>query len=248
MREGMRAWDGLRPVTIETGFTDHPAGSVLYRCGRTVVLCTASVEARVPPFRVGRGGWVTAEYSLLPGSTHTRARREVTQGRVQGRTAEIQRLIGRALRPAVDLEALGEHTIHLDCDVLQADGGTRTAAITGAWVALVLAIAKLKADGALEGNPLAAQVAAVSAGIIDGHPRLDLDYEEDVRADVDANVVMLSTGEFVEVQATGEGGALSRAHLDAVLDVCARGIATLHTLQRDALARAGADLPLARPA
>jgi ribonuclease PH len=209
-----------------------------------MVLCTASVEERVPAHRIGRGGWVTAEYALLPGSTHQRAKREVVQGRVQGRTAEIQRLIGRSLRPAVDLEALGERTIHLDCEVLQADGGTRTASITGAWVALVLALAKLRAEDRITTNPLCAQVAAVSVGLVGGRPLLDLDYEEDARAEVDANLVMLSTGAFVEVQATGEGGVLHRADLDRLLDVGAQGIDALHRLQTKALVDAGAALPL----
>lgn len=218
MRHDGRAYDEARRLELEPGFTTNPAGSVLVRCGRTMVLCTATLEDRVPRFRLGVGGWLTAEYAMTPGSTRDRFARESMRGKVKGRTHEIQRLIGRSLRAAIDLEALGEHTIHLDCEVLQADGGTRTASITGAWVALALAVDQLLENETLETSPLIAQVAAVSCGVVDGDVVVDLDYVEDSSAEVDANLVMTHTGEFVEVQATGEGGTLARTQLVRMLD------------------------------
>jgi len=204
-RANRRAADQMRPVCFDRGFTRHAEGSVLIAFGDTRVLCTASVDSTVPPFLRGRGrGWVTAEYGMLPRSTHTRMQREATRGRQGGRTLEIQRLIGRALRQAVDLDALGERTITIDCDVLQADGGTRTASITGGWVALADALDRLVSAGALSETPLIAQVAAVSTGIVDGQVLLDLDYSEDSRADTDMNVVMDNEGRFIEVQGTAE--------------------------------------------
>lgn len=204
MREDRRP-DELRPIDIDTGFNIHAEGSALTSFGDTRVLCTASVEDRVPPFRRGSGsGWVTAEYSMLPRSTHTRGAREATRGRQTGRTHEIQRLIGRSLRAVVDMEKLGECTIHLDCDVLQADGGTRTASITGAWVALRLAINQMLGEGIIEEDPICGQVAAISCGIVDGVPLLDLQYSEDAMAQMDANFVMDAAGRMIECQATAE--------------------------------------------
>src|SRR6478752_6450057 len=221
-REGRsdgRADDQLRPVTITRNWLDHAAGSVLVEFGRTRVLCVASASEGVPRWRKGSGqGWVTAEYAMLPGSTNTRTDRESVRGRIGGRTHEISRLVGRSLRAIIDYQALGENTIVLDCDVLQADGGTRTASITGAYVALADAVAHLKSVGALKGEPLTGSVAAISVGIIDGEPRLDLPYEEDVRADTDMNVVMTGDGKFVEVQGTAEAEPFDRALLDALLD------------------------------
>jgi ribonuclease PH len=232
-----RADDELRPITFTRGFQDHPAGSVLVSFGRTKVLCAASASVGVPRWRKDSGlGWVTAEYAMLPSATHTRSDRESVKGRVGGRTHEISRLIGRSLRAAIDYKALGENTINIDCDVLVADGGTRTAAITGAWVALADAVAHLKAQGALSGEPLVGSVAAVSVGIIDGVPRLDLPYEEDVRAETDMNVVMTGSGKFVEVQGTAEGEPFDRAELDALLSLAAKGCADLTRLQHEALA------------
>jgi ribonuclease PH len=242
VRTDGRSDGALRRIEIEPGFTTNPAGSALIRFGRTMVLCTASVAEEVPRFRVGRGGWLTAEYAMAPGSTHTRGDRESVRGRVQGRTHEIQRLIGRSLRAAIDLGPLGERTIHLDCEVLQADGGTRTAAITGAWVALGLATARLLREGKIERSPLHTVISAVSVGVVDGRCLVDLCYEEDVRADVDANVVLTSAGEFVEVQATGEGGTLRRDQLDAMLDAAAAAAVELRRVQLGAL---GADATLA---
>jgi len=228
-----RAADELRPITITRHWLDHAAGSVLVEFGKTRVLCAASASTGVPRWRRDSGlGWVTAEYAMLPSSTHTRSDRESVKGRIGGRTHEISRLIGRSLRAVIDYKALGENTIVLDCDVLQADGGTRTAAITGAYVAL----AHLRAKGALAGEPLTGSVAAVSVGIIDGEPRLDLPYEEDVRAETDMNVVMTGDGAFVEVQGTAEGAAFGRDELDALLDLGAQGCADLTRRQRNALA------------
>ncbi len=237
-RPSGRAPDQLREVRIERGYTRHAEGSVLVSFGQTRVLCNASVENRVPGFLRGKGeGWVTAEYGMLPRATHTRSDREASRGKQGGRTLEIQRLIGRSLRACVDRGALGERTITLDCDVLQADGGTRTAAITGAYVALADAVAHLRGNGALTGEPLTGSVAAVSVGIIDGVPRLDLPYVEDVRAETDMNVVMTGTGSFVEVQGTAEGAAFDRAELDALLSLAERGCADLTRMQQEALAR-----------
>jgi ribonuclease PH len=231
-----RADDELRPVTLTRGWLDHAAGSVLVEFGRTRVLCAASASEGVPRWRKGSGlGWVTAEYAMLPSSTHTRSDRESVKGRIGGRTHEISRLIGRSLRAVIDYKALGENTITLDCDVLQADGGTRTAAITGAYVALADACDWLGARGALKGKPLTGSVAAVSVGIIDGAPRLDLPYEEDVRAETDMNIVMTGDGRFVEVQGTAEGAAFDRAELDALLALGEKGCADLTRLQREAL-------------
>lgn len=230
-----RSDSDLRRVEIEPGFTTNPAGSVLIRFGRTMVLCTASLADDVPRFRLGKGGWLTAEYAMAPGSTHTRGEREASRGKVQGRTHEIQRLIGRSLRAAVDLSAFGERTIHLDCEVLQADGGTRTAAVTGAWTALALAADSLLRVGAIERSPVREMVAAVSVGVVDGRCLVDLCYEEDVRADVDANLVMTGAGEFVEVQATGEGGTLNRRDLNRMLDDGEQAIRALHRAQLRAL-------------
>ncbi len=235
-----RAFDELRPVTLQRNWSMHPEGSVLVEFGNTRVLCTASVTEGVPRWRRGSGlGWVTAEYAMLPRATNTRADRESVKGKIGGRTHEISRLIGRSLRACVDLKALGENSIVLDCDVLQADGGTRTAAITGAYVALADAIAWLAARHALRGKPSEAlhrSVAAVSVGVVGGEPALDLGYEEDVVADVDMNVVCTGTGEFVEVQGTGEQGVFDRATLDGLLDLAGAGCAELTQLQREALA------------
>src|SRR5208282_5943598 len=231
-RSGGRAHDELRPVEIETGFVRTATGSALISAGETRVICTASVQDSVPRWMAGQGrGWVTAEYAMLPASTGERKQRDVTRGRPDGRTVEIQRLIGRSLRGAVDFAALGERTIYLDCDVLQADGGTRCASITGAYVALALACARLRADGLLERSPLTVSVAAVSCGIIDGVALLDLDYSEDSAAEVDANVVMTGDGGLIEVQATAERTPLSRAHLDELLALAAGGIEYLRALQ-----------------
>jgi ribonuclease PH len=234
-----RSDDELRRVTITRGFQKYPAGSVLVEFGDTKVLCAASVTEGVPRWRKGSGlGWLTAEYAMLPSATNTRGERESVKGRVGGRTHEISRLIGRSLRACIDLRALGENTIALDCDVLQADGGTRTAAVTGAYVALADAVAWLGARGQLaEEKPLSAAVAAVSVGVVDGAVRLDLPYEEDSRAEVDANVVGTDTGQLIEVQSTGEGGTFSRTELDAMLDVAQAGIGQLFVLQAEALAR-----------
>ncbi|WP_141014163.1 ribonuclease PH [Nocardioides sambongensis] len=231
-REDGRADDELRSITITRNWLDHPAGSVLVEFGRTRVLCAASASEGVPRWRKGSGlGWVTAEYAMLPAATNTRSARESVKGRIGGRTHEISRLIGRSLRAVIDDAALGENTIQIDCDVLQADGGTRTAAITGAYVALADACATLGVPKALTGS-----VAAVSVGIIDGVPRLDLPYVEDVRAETDMNVVMTGDGRFVEVQGTAEGAAFDRSELDALLGLAERGCADLTRLQAEALA------------
>lgn len=237
MRPSGRSADEIRPVTFETEFTRHAEGSVLASFGDTRVLCTASVEERVPPFLRGAGkGWVTAEYGMLPRSTHTRSAREAARGKQSGRTQEIQRLIGRSLRAAVDLTALGERTITLDCDVLQADGGTRTAAISGSYVALAIAARALVEKQALKRNPIHGQVAAISAGIFAGEPVLDLDYAEDSQAETDLNLVMNDAGHFIELQGTAEGHALRHDELNRLLELGAKGIADLIVLQRDALA------------
>jgi len=231
-----RASNALRPVTIETGYLRHAEGSALITVGHTRVLCAASVETRVPGFLRGTGsGWVTAEYGMLPRSTHTRSDREAARGRQGGRTMEIQRLIGRSLRASIDLDRLGEQSMVIDCDVLQADGGTRTASITGGWVALAMAIEGMQRKGLLPTSPLRTQVAATSVGIIEGTPILDLDYVEDSSAGVDSNVVMLGTGQLVEVQGTAEGEPFSRQTLNTMLDLAEAGIRELFSMQRAAL-------------
>jgi ribonuclease PH len=229
----------LRPTAIEPGFMRTATGSALISVGETRVICTASAEQSVPRWMAGKGtGWVTAEYGMLPASTGARKQRDATRGRQDGRTVEIQRLIGRSLRGVVDFQALGERTIYLDCDVLQADGGTRCASITGAYVALSLACARLQADGQLRGSPLTGSVAGVSCGIISGTALLDLDYSEDSTAEVDANVVMTGDGGLVEVQATAERTPLSRAHLDELLALAAAGIERLRAAQEQVIAQA----------
>ncbi|MBK7617662.1 MAG: ribonuclease PH [Vitreoscilla sp.] len=237
-----RAVTSLRPLRITRGYTRHAEGSVLIEFGDTRVLCTASVEERVPPHKKGSGeGWVTAEYGMLPRSTHTRSDREAARGKQSGRTQEIQRLIGRSLRCVFDLKALGERTITLDCDVLQADGGTRTAAITGAFVAAQDAVNVLLAAGKIAASPIRDHVAAISVGIVEGTPLLDLEYVEDSACDTDMNVVMTGTGGFVEVQGTAEGASFSRAEMDQLLQLATDGIATLVKAQKAAL-----DQPLSR--
>jgi ribonuclease PH len=236
MRPSKRRPDELRPLRFTRGFTRHAEGSVLVEFGDTRVLCTASVEERVPPFLRGAGrGWITAEYGMLPRATSERTPREAARGRQGGRTLEIQRLIGRSLRAAADLSALGERTITLDCDVLQADGGTRTAAISGAWVALSDAVAVLRGQGLLATSPLIRQVAAVSVGIFQGAPVLDLDYAEDSSAETDMNLVMDDAGGIIEIQGTAEGQAFSRAELDMLLDLGSAGIERIMAAQRAAL-------------
>jgi ribonuclease PH len=235
IRPSGRAPDELRPLSFERSYTRHAEGSVLVSFGDTRVLCTASVEDGVPSFLRGSAqGWVTAEYGMLPRATHTRSAREAARGKQTGRTQEIQRLIGRALRAVVDLRALGERTVTMDCDVLQADGGTRTAAITGSFVALADAVDRLIGKRAILSNPLHGQVAAVSVGIYRGTPVLDLDYAEDSNAETDMNVVMNSGGAFIEVQGTAEGHAFRRHELDQLLDLAAQGIARLHAAQLNA--------------
>jgi ribonuclease PH len=237
VRPSGRAPDQLRPVSIERGYTRHAEGSVLVSFGNTRVLCTASVDNKVPGFLRGKGeGWVTAEYGMLPRSTHTRSDREAARGKQGGRTLEIQRLIGRTLRACVDRGALGERTITLDCDVLQADGGTRTAAITGAYVALVDAVGWLRKRGEIKRDPIFGAVAAVSVGVYQGVPVLDLDYDEDSACDTDMNVVMNDGGGFIELQGTAEGHAFRRDELDALLALAENGIGQLLELQRQALA------------
>lgn len=237
-RAHQRALDALRPVTFVRNFTRYAEGSVLISMGETKVLCTASVQEKVPPFLKGKEqGWVTAEYGMLPRSTHTRSDREAARGKQSGRTQEIQRLIGRSLRAVIDMKALGERTIQIDCDVLQADGGTRCASITGAWVALADAIDGLLASGAISASPLLDSVAAVSVGVVNGQPRLDLDYEEDSSCDADVNVVMTGSGRFVEVQGTAEGHTFDRAMLGQLLDLADKGIRELN--QAASHARAG---------
>ena len=235
-----RAANELRPVTIEPGFVRTATGSALISMGETRVICTASVQESVPRWMSGQGrGWVTAEYGMLPASTGERKQRDVSKGRLDGRSVEIQRLIGRSLRGVVDFKALGERTVYIDCDVLQADGGTRCASITGGMVALRLACERLIREGSLKSAPLTGTVAAVSAGIVDGVPLLDLDYSEDSAAEVDANVVMTGTGGLVEVQATAERTPLSRAHLDELLALAAGGIEALRRAQDEAVANSG---------
>ena len=229
---GRRA-DQLRPVRITRHYTKHAEGSVLIEFGDTKVLCTASIEDRVPGFLKGKGqGWMTAEYGMLPRSTHTRSDREAARGKQSGRTQEIQRLIGRSLRAVTDLTALGERTLQLDCDVIQADGGTRTASITGAWVAARDAIATLQKAGLVTGNPLKDQVAAISVGIFEGMPVLDLDYAEDSNCDTDMNIVMTGAGHFVEIQGTAEGAAFTRVEMNSLLDLAGGGIGELIELQK----------------
>ncbi len=237
MRSSQRAADALRTVRITRHYTRHAEGSVLIEFGDTKVICTASVDETVPGFLKGKGqGWVTAEYGMLPRSTHSRMRREAASGKQSGRTQEIQRLIGRSLRAVVDLAKLGERQIQIDCDVIQADGGTRTASITGAYIALADAINGLLAAGKLGENPLRQHVAAISVGIVDGVPLLDLDYEEDSGCETDMNVVMTGDGRFVEVQGTAEGVPFSREEMNALLALAEKGIAELVLLQRQALA------------
>ena len=238
MRPSGRSTEEMRLVQFSTNFASYAEGSVLMEFGKTRVLATASLEHKVPHFLKGRGeGWVTAEYGMLPRATHTRNPREAVRGKQGGRTLEIQRLIGRSLRAAVDRVALGERTITVDCDVLQADGGTRTAAITGGYVALALAIAKLMKEGELKSNPLHGQIAAVSVGIYKGMPILDLDYAEDAEAETDMNIVMNEANGFVEVQGTAEGHAFQRGELDQLLDLATKGIRLLLTKQAEALGR-----------
>jgi ribonuclease PH len=233
MRIDSRQNDELRPTRLTPNFLLHPEGSVLIEAGRTRVICTASVEERVPPFLRGTGkGWVTAEYGMLPRATTTRTTREASAGKVGGRTQEIQRLIGRSLRSVTSLPALGERTVWIDCDVIQADGGTRTAAITGGFVALVLALEKLRASGALPRIPITGFVAATSVGIVGGEPMLDLAYEEDSRADTDMNVVQTGDGRFIEVQGTAEAEPFSREALDSLLALASGGIQSLVALQQ----------------
>ena len=236
LRNGGRAAHQLRPVRITRGYTIHAEGSVLIEFGNTKVLCTASVEEKVPGHKKGSGeGWVTAEYGMLPRATHTRSDREAARGKQSGRTQEIQRLIGRSLRAVFDLKKLGERTIHLDCDVLQADGGTRTAAITGAFVAAQDAVNTLLASGKLSATPITQPVAAISVGIVGGTPLLDLEYTEDAACDTDMNVVMTGAGHFVEVQGTAEGLAFTRAEMDALLALAEQGIVELMALQQQSL-------------
>jgi ribonuclease PH len=238
VRSGARAANKLRAVRITRGYTIHAEGSVLVEFGDTKVLCTASVEEKVPGHKKGSGeGWVTAEYGMLPRATHTRNDREAARGKQSGRTQEIQRLIGRSMRAVFDLSLLGERTVHLDCDVLQADGGTRTAAITGAFVAAQDAVSKLLAQGKLRVTPIRGHVAAISVGIVQGTPMLDLDYTEDSACDTDMNVVMTGAGHFVEVQGTAEGVAFSRQEMDALLALAAQGISDLVVLQKQALSK-----------
>ena len=236
-RPHQRPADALRPVRITRGYTIHAEGSVLIEFGQTKVLCTASVEEKVPPHKRGSGeGWVTAEYGMLPRATHTRSSREAAKGKQSGRTQEIQRLIGRSMRAVFDLQLLGERTISLDCDVLQADGGTRTASITGAFVAAQDAVNKLLADGVIERSPIKDHVAAISVGILEGTPLLDLEYVEDSACDTDMNVVMTGKGHFVEVQGTAEGVAFTRDEMNALLDLAEKGIGELIDRQKQALA------------
>ncbi|MGI9213190.1 MAG: ribonuclease PH [Methylococcaceae bacterium] len=236
MRPSGRNPDELRDIILNCHYTKHAEGSVLVEYGDTRVLCTASIEDRVPPFLKGKGcGWITAEYGMLPRATHERSQREASRGRQGGRTMEIQRLIGRALRATLDLNALGERTLTLDCDVLQADGGTRTASITGSYVALSLAVERLIKQRKLKSNPLHGQIAAVSVGIYKGIPILDLDYNEDSEAETDMNVVMNDAGAFIELQGTAEGHAFRREELDAMLGLAEQGIRRLMDIQRQAL-------------
>ncbi len=239
MRPSGREPDQMRPVIFTPNYTKHAEGSVLAEFGDTRVLCTASVESRVPPWMRGAGhGWVTGEYGMLPRSTHSRSGREAARGKQGGRTMEIQRLIGRSLRAATDLDALGERTVTLDCDVLQADGGTRTAAISGAYIALLIAMQKLCKERKLKTNPVHGQIAAVSVGIYRGVPVLDLDYEEDSQAETDMNVVMNEAGRFVEVQGTAEGHAFTREEFDTLLEMASAGVSEIIVAQNAAIAKA----------
>jgi ribonuclease PH len=236
MRKDGRKANQIRPVVITRDYLRHPKGSVLIEMGDTRVICAASVEEGVPPFLKNSGrGWLTAEYAMIPSSTHERSARESSKGKVGGRTHEIQRLIGRALRAVTDLTAFGERTIHIDCDVIQADGGTRTAAITGAFVALVDAFRKLRREGLVDRMPVRDFVSAVSVGIVDGEMLLDLQYEEDHRAEVDMNIVMTRGGLFIELQGTAEGAPFNRGRLDGLTDLAVRGIATLTQKQVEIL-------------
>ena len=238
MRPSDRSPDQLRPVTLETGVNRYAEGSCLVSFGQTKVLVTASVEEHLPPWLRGKGqGWVTAEYGMLPRATHTRGRREAASGKQSGRTQEIQRLIGRSLRAVVDLKALGERQVTLDCDVIQADGGTRTAAITGAWVALASALDYLREEGVLKTDPLTDQVAAISCGVFNDTPVLDLDYEEDSSAEADSNFVLTGSGSIVEIQATGEKRGFSRPEFDRLFALAHGGCETLFALQRQAIGR-----------
>lgn len=239
-----RQQDGLRPMRITPGYIKHAEGSVLIEVGDTKVICTATLEDRVPPFMKGQGkGWITAEYSMLPRATQTRNQREASKGKLTGRTMEIQRLIGRALRSVVDLDKLGERTITLDCDVIQADGGTRTTSITGAFVAMAYAINKLCLDKSLTVFPIKDYLASVSVGVVNGTPYLDLKYEEDSAAKVDMNVVMTGSGQFVEVQGTGEEAPFSREELDALLGLAEKGIHDMIQVQKQALGPIAALIP-----
>jgi ribonuclease PH len=231
-----RKADELRAIKITPGFTSHAEGSVLIEFGQTRVLCNCSVLEKVPPHQKGtQEGWVTAEYGMLPRSTHTRSDREAAKGKQSGRTQEIQRLIGRSMRAVFDLKKLGERTLHLDCDVIQADGGTRTASITGAYVAAQIAIDKLMKSGVLKENPIKDAVAAISVGLMNNHALLDLDYTEDSQCDTDMNVVMTGSGHFVEVQGTAEGAAFTRTEMNALLDIAQKGIEELISHQKNAL-------------
>ena len=235
-RPSGRADDQLRAIRITRQYTKHAEGSVLIECGDTKVICTASIEEKVPGFLKGKGqGWLTAEYGMLPRSTHSRMDREAARGKQSGRTQEIQRLIGRSLRAAVDLQAFGERTLHLDCDVIQADGGTRTASITGAMVAAYDALSRLAQAGQIAAIPVRHFVAAISVGMVDGRPVLDLDYVEDSGCDTDMNVVMTEAGHFIEVQGTAEGAAFDRAGMDRLLDLAGKGIRELVAMQKQAL-------------
>ncbi len=236
LREDSRSLDQLREARITTGFTMHAEGSVLIEMGNTKVICTASVSEKLPPFLRNKGrGWVTAEYSMLPRATEDRNIREAAKGKLSGRTMEIQRLIGRSLRACIDLEKLGERSITVDCDVIQADGGTRTASITGGFIALALAVNKLIAEGKLPENPILSNVAAISVGIVDDKPMIDLKYTEDAAAQVDMNVIMNADGEYVEVQGTGEEATYTRAELNAMLDLAEQGIKELVEMQNKAI-------------
>lgn len=236
MRPSGRQLDQLRTITISTNYTKHAEGSVLIECGDTKVICTATVEERVPGFLRNQGkGWVTAEYGMLPRSTSNRMRREANSGKQGGRTMEIQRLIGRSLRACIDTEKLGERTITLDCDVIQADGGTRTASISGAYVALVLAVNQLIADGKLKESPVTSQIAAISVGIFNGEPVLDLDYDEDCTAETDMNIVMNRDGGFIEIQGTAEGAAFSSEELNALLELGKKGTGEIFAIQNQVI-------------
>ena len=230
-----RAWDQLRPMEITPGFNQFAEGSCLIRCGSTMVLCTASVEEKTPPHVPEGEGWVTAEYSMLPRANRERSKRDIAKLKLSPRSAEIQRLVGRALRAAVDMKKLGERTINIDCDVLQGDGGTRTASVTGGYVALALAVKKLMADGLLAENPIVTPVAAISAGIVEDRLLLDLCYEEDSSAQVDLNCVMTGEGGIVELQGTGEGRAFTIEEQRKLVDLCAKGIREVQAIQRAAL-------------